>query len=110
MTSPVFTLAEIELPVLSAAILAGLGWLIRQSMQTRKEQRHQLDMLKKQLSSLVERIALNRENYVDLRKDVDGLLRVVPQIRENVAVLAAGLEHHEEWHERGHGNAVRSQA
>lgn len=103
MSSPVLTLAEIELPVVSAFLFAGLGYLIKQSLQNRKEQRAQAAAVQKQIEQLADRFALNRENITTMRRDIDGLQRAVPQLRETVAIVAAGLEHHEEWHERMRG-------
>jgi len=100
MSSPALTLAEIELPVVSAFLLAGLGYLIKQSLQNRREARAAARQVQEQLRSLSDRFAINRENITTMRRDIDGLQRTVPQLRENLAVLASTMEHHEEWHER----------
>lgn len=79
--------------VTTAAILAGIGYLYRQG-KTKDAKLWQT------IGKLKRRTKRNRKNIIQLRIDVGHLMRDVPQLKENAAIMSTELEKHLDGHIR----------
>lgn len=87
------TLVATEVPVVTAVAFAGLGWMIQRLI-------HSVDELRQKTGAQETVTAAHELRLTAVELVTHELARKMPQVSENLAVLAQVVEKHEGWHER----------